>query len=275
MTNHALASPVVRAIAQRLTRSWVLRRRLPHPFRQSRIYVSPSAGLRYLFRPLRSADPRLLSLVEEFVFRGAVAWDIGANVGLFSFAAANAAGSRGAVVAAEPDVWLVQLLRRSANSQPVSVAPVTVVPAALGSTIALRKFWLTRRGRADNYLDGYGVTQTGDVLEDQSIVCVTLDWLLDQLPPPDLLKIDVEGAEVEVFQGACRFFERAHPIVICEVRYASQVPVTEFLQARGYTIYDGEQPAAERRPMDRAPWCTLAIPPDLTRSHEPSHPVHS
>ena len=105
---------MVRGMIENFTRDWVIRRRLSVDFSNAPIHVTPSAGLRYLFRPMNSVDTSLLELVKEFVKPGVVVWDIGANIGLFSFAAASMAGSAGLVVALEPDAWLVQLLRRSA-----------------------------------------------------------------------------------------------------------------------------------------------------------------
>lgn len=86
------------------TRSWILRRHLPENFGRTPIYVSPSSGLRYLFRRMAKVDPCLLAMAKTYVKPGMVVWDIGANVGLFSFASAWLAGSTGHVVAVEPDL---------------------------------------------------------------------------------------------------------------------------------------------------------------------------
>src|SRR5437870_1265436 len=98
---------MLRSLAERLTRSLRFKRRLPGAFGRVPIWVSPSAGLKYLFRSMSNVDPALLQLVSEFVAADHVVWDVGANVGLFSFAAAFQAGPRGLVVSVEPDVWLV------------------------------------------------------------------------------------------------------------------------------------------------------------------------
>ncbi len=128
-------------------------------------------------------------------------WDVGANVGLFSFAAASLAGPEGRVVALEPDAWLVQLLRRSASRQPAGSAPVEVVPAAIAAALSVRTLCLASRSRAANYLADFGTIQTGGSREQQSVIAVTLDWLLESFPVPSVVKIDVEGAELEVLEA--------------------------------------------------------------------------
>lgn len=251
---------MLRGLLENFTRDWVIRRRLSADFSRAPIHVTPSAGLRYLFRPMNSIDPCLLELVREFVSPGAVVWDVGANVGLFSFAAASMAGSQGLVVALEPDVWLVQLLRRSALEQPIDSARVQVVPAAVASQVSIRTLCLAARSRAANHLAEFGTTQTGGSREQQSVIAVSLDWLLESLPAPSVVKIDVEGAEIEVLTGAHRLLEEARPVVLCEVIPASEYAVTEFFQSHGYQIFDGAIPSPERHPLPAAPWNTLAIP---------------
>jgi FkbM family methyltransferase len=251
---------MLRRLAERLSRDWTLRRRLSAEFYRAPILVTPSAGLRYITRRMDAVDPVLMRLAKEFVHPGAVVWDVGANVGLFAFAAASRAGSAGRVMAMEPDAWLVQLLRRSARMQPRRSAPVQVVPAAVASAPALRTLCLAERSRAANYLAEYGTTQTGGTREDQTIVALTLDWMSLFMPLPSVIKIDVEGAEREVLEGAHQLFESCRPVVLCEVIPESAPAVTEFFVSRGYEIFDGETPPDERRPLSTAPWSTVAIP---------------
>jgi FkbM family methyltransferase len=205
-------------------------------------------------------DPSLLSLVDELVQPGAVVWDVGANVGLFAFAAANRAGRGGLIVSMEPDAWLVQLLRRSCNVQPHSSASVKIVPAAIASSVGLRTFCLAKRSRSANHLAEYGTDQAGGKREEQVVLTVPLDWLLAYYPSPSVLKIDVEGAELEVLRGASRLFETARPIVICEVGSSTQADVTAFFRSQGYQLYDGQTPAEKRTPVSSATWNTVAMP---------------
>jgi FkbM family methyltransferase len=251
---------MIRSVLEMTTRRWVLRRKMPSQFREVPIYVSPSAGLRYLFKPMNSIDPTLLSLAQELIQSGDVVWDIGANVGLFSTSAAALAGASGTVVAFEPDAWLVQLLRRTARAQPAGSAPITVVPTAIASDLAARTFMLARRSNATNFLEGYGTTQTGGTREGITVLAVTADWLLTQFAAPSFVKIDVEGAELEVLQGAKELFEKIRPVALIEVSQENAVAAAAFFRDRKYVLYDGEQPRAYRKPLDAGVYMTIAVP---------------
>lgn len=208
---------------------------------------------------MESIDPVLCSLAREFVQSGHVIWDVGSNIGLFSFAAAHLVGRCGQVFAFEPDVWLVQLLRRSVAIQPSTSGPVRIVPAAVAKACDLRVFNIASRSRACSYLTGYGLSQTGGVAERQTVIAVSIDWLAQRLPPPDVLKIDVEGAELEVLEGACDLLKRKRPVIICEVCSERSGEVTALLNQLAYKIYDGEARQGDRHELAAAPWSTVAL----------------
>jgi FkbM family methyltransferase len=249
----------IRSLVERTARSASFRRSLPASVGGAQIYASVSGGLKYLFKPMESVDPGLCRLAREFVQRGHVVWDVGANVGLFSFAAAHLAGEAGKVFAFDADTWIVQLLRRSAAIQPSTSAPVEIIPAAVADSCNVRTFNIAVRSRASNYLQGYGQSQTGGVAERQTVICVSMDWLSERLPPPDVVKIDVEGAELEVLRGGIGLFQSKHPIVLCEVSAQSSPEVTVLLNSIGYTVYDGEALPTDRQALAAAPWNTVAI----------------
>ena len=248
---------LLRATLEQVSHRIVIRRRLPAPFAAARIYTSPEGGLRYLKPRMDSVDPVLLRLVTEIVRPGDMVWDIGANIGLFSFAAAVAAGSGGYVLSVEPDTILVRLLRRSAAAGPHH-APVEVFPAAVAEKCGVARFCIARRNRSTNHLAGFGTTQTGGIRAAELVPTISLDSLAGHFPPPDVIKIDVEGAEAEVLKGAAAVL-RAHPRIICEVAGENAVAVRDLLGESGYTLYDGELPVGQRLPVREAPPNTLAI----------------
>jgi len=192
---------LLRRFAERFSRGIVLRRKLPACVGGARVFVSPEAALRFWRPRIAGCDPHLLACAAELITPGAVVWDIGANVGLFSFAAAGLTGPSGRVLAIEPDSWLVGMLRRSARANLNRIARVDVLCAAVSDTVDLKRFHIARRGRSANYVDGFGLTDTGGSREEQLVPAVTLDWLLERFPPPAVVKIDVEGAEAQVLRG--------------------------------------------------------------------------
>jgi hypothetical protein len=75
---------------------------------------------------------------------------------------------------------------------------------------------------------------------------------------PGVVKIDVEAAELQVLSGGASVLQ-AGPTIICEVAACNATTVGDLLGAHGYTLYDGDQPAAQRVPEPVAPGETLAI----------------
>lgn len=246
----------LRSVAERLTHRVVVARRLPEPF-GVKFFVSSEAGLRYLKPSLDNVDPHLLGLAEEVVKPGAVVWDIGANVGLFTFSSAHQAGHLGRVVAVEPDTYNVGLLRRSAAVQPSDSAPIDVIPAAVSDKPGVASFQIAVRNRSTNSLLGYGSTQMGGIRHTQTVPTLSLDVLAEHFPLPQVLKIDIEGAEVLALQGARKVLA-ARPTIICEVFEDNTADVVEALEPHGYIFYDGEAPPP-RIPVEVPPYSLLAV----------------
>lgn len=253
----------MRALRQGLehwTRDWTFTRHMPASFGGAPIRVTTSAGLRYLFKPMSRIDPLLLGLARELVRPGASVWDVGANVGLFAVAAAATAGATGSVMAVEADVWLVSLLRQTARLQPKASAPIEIVPAAATSGDGIARFCIAQRARSSNHLAGFGHSQTGGVSEVQTVAALRLDTLLASARAPDLVKIDVEGAEHGVLLGAERVLTECRPLVVCEVGEESADACSQLLARHGYVLFDAERAPRDRAPLQRAVWATLAVP---------------
>lgn len=236
---------MIRHILKRLSRGVVLKRRLPREFGAVPVLVSPECALGYWRYNLKSVDPFLLSMVTELVRPGMDVWDVGANSGLFSFAAA---GIGAQVLAIEPDTWLANLLHRSVLTNRL---PVTVLAAAVADESGISALHLSEHGRASNSLQGSGPPQ--------DTVTVTLDWLLEHSPTPQLVKIDVEGCEAAVLRGAAKLLQ-TRPIVLCEVT-RDHDDVASLLGAAGYILYAARE--AARHPLQRPSYDTLAVPREV------------
>jgi FkbM family methyltransferase len=250
---------MIRSLLERLSRGRVLKRRLPAEHGGHALHVSPDAAMKLWQRDLGAVDPFLLTMAGELVRPGMTVWDVGANVGLFAFAAAFAAGPSGRVLAVEADPWLADLLQRSAGSAPPAYAPVEVLAAAVSDAPGTVELCIARRGRAGNHLSTVpGSTQTGGTREVRRVPAVTLDGLLDRSPSPQVVKIDTEGAELLCLRGAGSLLREVRPVVLVEVTDENADAVGSLLRGHGYTMFDAG--SSRREPLARPAWNTLALP---------------
>jgi FkbM family methyltransferase len=254
----------LRRVVERLSRGVVLSRRLPAEFGKLPLYVSPEAGLGYWRWRTAKVDPLLFRLARELVQPGAVVWDVGANVGLFAFSAAARAGPSGSVLAIEPDFWLAHLLTLSSHRLQrglFAAAPVKVLCAAVSKDTGVSQLEIAERARAASHLTGVqGSSQAEGCRYVQQTTTISLDFLLGCFPPPSVLKIDVESAEIQVLEGASRLLRSARPVIWCEVAADNASMVTAILHRHGYELFAADLELAERSPVARAPWNTLAVP---------------
>ena len=172
------------------------------------------------------------------VTSGACVWDIGANSGLFSVAAAYHAGPKGYVLAVEADTDAIRLLYRTVQLQPADQCRIEVVPVAVARNPGFVQFAIAKRARAANAIYGYGSTQTGEVEESRTLPAVALDDLLEYFPPPIVLKINVEGAELEVLSGASRVLTQFRPAIHCGVSTQRRDEVSALFQRHGDILFD-------------------------------------
>ncbi len=206
-----------------------------------------------------NVDPTLLNSASSMVKNNNVVWDVGANLGFFTFTSSLLVGENGMVVAFEPDTWLVRALRESVKKQRYSTN-ITIVPTAVAKENALRTFAIAKRARASNHLVEYGHSQAGGMRDSETVPCISLDWALNFYSAPNVLKIDVEGAEYEVLLGASELIKKYRPSIIIEVGYDNTKNVGDFLRLNEYEIYDGDKDPQFLNPLNKPTWTTIAIP---------------
>jgi FkbM family methyltransferase len=189
-------------------------------------------------------ERHVIQTLKEHVNSGDIVYDIGANIGYITLVLAQLVGTKGAVFAFEPDsVNRAALLD---NICRIGARHAQVVPAAVSDSSGHVQF-----ASFEYSLVGHIATSTTPHDASLSIVpSISLDDFVyrDQHPIPSLLKVDVEGAETEVFRGAARLLDEARPIVIAEVRSGTVwSEVTHLFATRGYDhrILEG---GAARRP---------------------------
>jgi len=261
---------MIRTAAERLSRGIVVKRRLPQDFASRRLYVSPDAALRFWNPASHDYDPVLLGFVRNFVRPTDVVLDAGANVGIFTFAAAQSAGPSGHVIAVDADEWLVALLRRSAGLKAHGEADVTVISAAIAGEQGMASFSIAARGRASNHLTATGgSSEAGGTRETRVVVTTTLDVIAANTRRPTVLKIDLEGAEVGALSGAADILARDRPVVLCEVDAKNSKPVGDLFAQHGYALFDADTGSGNFRAVDSPSFNTIGCPRERVSQFPP------
>lgn len=249
----------MRSLIERLSRGRAIRRRLPREFGGRQLFLSPDSALSYLKRNWAEASKELLAAARRFVALDDNIWDIGANVGVFTFAAAHVAGPKGQVVAVEADPFLASLLQKSATHAANTDLCVNIICAAASDTTGIARFMIANRGRSSNSLEQTGHrSQAGGTRYVQYVPTLTLDSLLDHVPAPNVIKIDVEGAETIVLKGAERVLSEIRPLIYIEVGAEQNDDVTQELKRHRYRLFNGD--TTDEVELQRCTFNTLAVP---------------
>lgn len=142
-------------------------------------------------------------LFSNLVNKGAIVYDVGANVGFYTLLASVLVGPRGRVFAFEPLPRNINYLKK--HLQINKSENVTIIEAAVADTDGLALF----EGCIDN---ASGHLSAKGALE---VKVVSLDNLVlkDGFPPPEYIKIDAEGAELSVLHGAKKILADYGPVI--------------------------------------------------------------
>ncbi len=232
------AESMLRRLAYFCSRQVVLKKKLPEDFSSYRLNVSPSSSLRFWFQSLEKSDPGLFFLARTFIQPGMKVWDIGASAGIFTFSSAISLRGEGMVIAVEPDPFQFQCLQRSLRNIPELHELVHLVHGAVSDREGEATFHFSRLSRASNHLSEVAQFQTRQVTGGKrasgKVKLYTLDSLAKDFEKPDLIKVDVEGAEHLLLRGARDLFSAAKPAVFIEIKGAHQEEVLNFFIEHGY-----------------------------------------
>jgi FkbM family methyltransferase len=200
-------------------------------------------------------EPNELTLVARTLRPGSVMIDAGANEGLFTLVAASRVGASGAVLAFEPSAR--EFARLSDNCRLNRFDHVRLFPAALSDQNGTAELSIAEAEHG-------GQNQLAELPEKVrleasiEVQTVRLDDApgVAALPRLDLVKIDVEGAELAVLRGGEAAIRKHRPLILFECsddllakQGGSRAELLALLESWGYRIYGFSAATGEPIPL--------------------------
>jgi FkbM family methyltransferase len=170
-----------------------------------------------------------VDLFRQIVKPGQIVVEVGANLGAHTVFLARHVGTKGSVKAFEPQRILFQAL--CANLALNSIPNVHALQQAVGATPGTIKVPSIDYTRESNF----GALALGSYQTGEQVDVVTLDSY--NLTACNLLKIDVEGMEKDVLQGAVNMIQRLKPILYVENdKPEKSAALIQYIDSLGYNM---------------------------------------
>ena len=177
---------------------------------------------------------------------GLVCWDIGAHIGYHALAFAALVKSGGRVIAFEPNPANLARMSLHLARNPALASRIAVKPIALSDATGFAEFRLS--DHVESGMSSGGHLDSATAPNDRSsygmfrptqVETATIDGVVGsgEFPPPDVLKVDVEGAEAAVLRGGRVVIRGRRPVLLLEVHHILQMfEVFPLLTDWGYRL---------------------------------------
>ena len=220
--------------------------------------------LRLLDNPVQALNVAQLESFRKAISRGAVVFDVGASVGLYSLVAARATGPTGTVVAFEPVPAAAQLLRSNLRRNHVERI-VQVCNMAVGSGPGTLSLYVSGASSENTAAAPDPHVRAGRPFTTIEVPMVSLDGEVRRCGlQPDIVKIDVEGWELQVLQGM-RGLLGGTSKVLCEMhpalwrdRLSTEAAILQIAHETGRALVDLRN--EPRKSLDYGPYWLAASP---------------
>lgn len=174
----------------------------------------------------------LMSIQKNEVF-----YDIGSNVGIYSLMAAQYSGINIVSFEMEPINCSIQHQNIHYNNLQDLI---TLIPVALSDKNSIRNVFFKDISPGDAL---HSLDMPSPALDEErknltiasSLLTFSLDYLIDQfsLPKPDIIKLDVDGVELLILEGATKALSEAKKIMV-EVDEHNEVNIITYLSRQGF-----------------------------------------
>lgn len=179
------------------------------------------------------AEQNTFQIIKRLLPIGGTFVDVGANIGIYTCVIANHVGSTGSIIAFEPMTEnLAPLYQNIALNQ---LKNIEVQELALSNCPRSFNLYVP-----DSHQQGSsGCTQVwnpGDWVSVGTTSATTLD-IVFQKERLDFIKIDTQGHELEILEGAKSTIEQYQPFILCEVSEDNREKVFDLAKDWGYSIF--------------------------------------
>src|SRR5215813_5723448 len=226
-------------------------------------------------RGCQSYEPHYVDLLRSLIKAGDTVFDVGANIGFYSVLFSKWVGKQGKVVSFEPDPKTISLLKRNLELNHCSNAIVREIALSKvsGEDMFSRDIFTGSTGHL-----GTGPTYGEELFGNgrrETLVTVKTSTPDDEARIngiPNLLKLDIEGGEFDVLQGATNVLANHRPLVISELSSWNEkvatnntraAHATEFLFDHGYDLWDSD--TGSKMFPGSVVWMVLAVPRERSR----------
>jgi FkbM family methyltransferase len=183
--------------------------KVPVPGMPSRfMYVrAEDGGVAHQLIMYHEYEPYESKLVREYLKPGMTVYNIGANLGYYTLLASECVGAEGSVFAFEPAPENFELLEQTVSEN--KLTNVELFPSAVGAANGSATLSLSRTNSGDHQL------QTVASREHIVVDVTSIDaFTAEGHAPPDVIIMDVQGAELDVLRGATELLASKAPLVL-------------------------------------------------------------
>lgn len=173
--------------------------------------------------------------MRDFLNEGDIAIDVGANIGGVAIALSRMVGKSGIVHAFEANPFLLSRIENDLKANKVN--NVKVIPKAVWSVSGeIVSFYCEK----SYYATGSSLLRRDENSTEVKIDTISLDDYCNNFKiVPNVIKIDVEGAEFQVLKGATETLKKFKPVVVLEYTSSdSNEDPLDYLSSLGYVLYD-------------------------------------
>jgi FkbM family methyltransferase len=178
----------------------------------------------------------MIQAIHDFVKPGMIVYDIGANIGYISLVFSQAVGKQGRVYAFEPLPDNVKRIRTHIALNSLQEI-VTVLPYAVYDSTGRQPFLVHELHAMGKLSSSSGRNETYKSQIVVHTLCLNEFILKEENPPPDLIKIDIEGGAVTALPGMSEVLKKHQPIILMELHGPEEAQITwDLLRQCNYKI---------------------------------------